>query len=117
MQPSSQPSGFFLIEFSALQAGLGGVVAIDGTRVTGGNGPHLFSGTLDFSGEQVTATMRVKPVSNFAESVFGTVGYAFDLTLSGTVSADGFLLTGKSPIPSGPPVSVKGTKIAELDLQ
>lgn len=112
-----QLSGFFLIEFSALEPGLGGVVAIDGTRVMGGSGPHLFSGSLNFSGSEVQATIRVKPVSAFAKSVFGTMGYSFDLELHGTASADAFLLRGKSPIPNGPSVTVKGTKIAELDLR
>lgn len=111
-----QLSGFFMIEFAALQAGLGGTVAIDGTRVTGGNGPHLFSGAIAYSGNDVKVTLRVKPLSQFAESVFGTVGYSFDLELSGTASASGFLLTGKSPLPGGPAITVKGTKIAELDL-
>lgn len=112
-----QVSGFFLIEFAALEPGVGGVVTVDNGRVMGSNGPHLFSGTLEFSGTQVRARIRVKPVSAYAESVFGIGAYAYDLELQGTASANAFVLKGKSPLPSGPQVTVKGTKIAELDLQ
>lgn len=112
-----KPSGFFLLEFSARHAGPGGVVSIDGDTVRGWDGPYLFAGKLQISKDEVILRLRVKALSANAESVFGTVGYDFDLELTGIATDLTFTLTGPSPLPGGAAIVVRGTKVAELDLR
>lgn len=110
-------SGFFKVEFSAALPGMGGIVVIDGGFVRGGDAGYLYSGTISGQGNSVTSSIRVKAMSPSAQSVFGTMGGAFDLQLSGRESGNTFSLSGPSPVPGQKGIQITGMRIAELSLK
>lgn len=109
-------SGFFKVEFSALTPGAGGVVIVEDGKVRGGDNQYLYSGSYSEAPTGTTATLRVKAYTSSAKDVFGGKGGAFDLSLTGQIDDTSLSFTGPSPKPGSPPITIRGTKIAQLDL-
>lgn len=109
-------SGFYKVSFSALLPGAGGIVTAENGVIRGGDGQYLYAGTFQDGPGGLSAVVRVKAATAGAKSVFGTAGGAFTLNLSGQITPTGFRLSGSAPVPGGNPVTISGTKIAELDL-
>lgn len=111
-------SGFYQVVFVVRApgaVGAVGVVIVDGETVRGGDDQHLYAGALKEAEGKVTATIRVKPLTAHTTSVFGTRGDPFELTLSGSVDAEGFSVSGPSPV-GGAGISIRGRRVAGLDL-
>jgi hypothetical protein len=115
--------GFYKVEFDSTLPGMGGIVIIENNTVRGGDAAFLYAGTLHMPGdERVTATITVSayvpaPFPFLALSVFGAAD-KFTLTLAGNlITTDMFRVTGSADLPGSPAITIRGTKIAELDLR
>lgn len=78
--------GFWTAHFST-PVGLGaGVAYFRNSRVYGGDGGYTYLGKYEQKGDQLLADIRVSPFIEGTPSVFGSIGQAFDLTVTGTVT-------------------------------
>lgn len=109
-------SGFFKVQFSALAPGAGGVISVEDGKVRGGDNQYLYSGTFAVTDAGATATLRVKAHTPNAKDVFGGTGASFNLSLTGQIDDTKFSFSGPSPKPGSPPITIQGTKVAQLDL-
>lgn len=108
-------SGFYRVAFSAALPGAGGIITAENGSIRGGDGAYLYSGAFQEGPSGLTATVRVKAAGPGSSNVFGTQGGAFTLSLAGSINGANFSLSGASPF-GGKPITISGTKIADLDL-
>lgn len=79
--------GLWTAEFGSSVGIFGGGVAVFlGGKVLGGDGSYFYVGNYQVNGNNFTATLTVSPFISGAQSVFGTVGQALILELSGSMS-------------------------------
>lgn len=109
-------NGFYRVDFGALLPGAPGIVVLENGQVRGGDGGYIYSGTYTENSGEISAQLKVKPAQAGATSVFGTVGQAFQLNLAGSLSPGLFSLSGPAPVPGGPKISIRGTKVSEIDF-
>lgn len=82
--------GLWTAEFGS-SAGMfgGGIVVFQGGKLLGGDGTHFYMGDYTLVGNTLTATLRVSPFIEGAESVFKTRRQDLTLEIVGTLTADG----------------------------
>lgn len=108
--------GFYRVDFGALLPGVPGVVVLENGQVRGSDNSYIYAGTFSGVDGPFEVVLNVKPIQAEAPSVFGTVGQEFKLNLRGNFVPGGFVLAGSSPVPGGPGVSIRGTKVSEIDF-
>ncbi|MBK1821296.1 GrlR family regulatory protein [Burkholderia orbicola] len=108
--------GFYRVEFGAAIPGAGGVVVVEGGRLRGADDQYLYSGTVSGPDERLHVEIIVKAYAPGAVSVFQTVGGTFQLTLTGNVTGSSFQVSGPAPFPGMPGITVRGTRVADIDL-
>ncbi len=107
--------GHYKVDFDAALPGLGGRVTLKNGIVKGGDGPYAYSGTYSEEGAQLIVLICLFATHPGAVSVFGTQGGAFELALTGSASADGFVLRGKSPV-GGREIHISGCHLDTVKL-
>lgn len=109
--------GFYKVEFSAALPGVGGIVAVEGASVRGGDNQFLYSGKLSrLDSGRLNATIDVQAYTPNAQSVFAGPARRFTLTLVGNEIGGGFQLSGTASLPGVQGITIRGMKIATLDL-
>lgn len=109
--------GFYKVDFSAALPGVGGIVVVEGESVRGGDNQFLYSGKLvrpENGG--LTATIEVQAYAPGAQSVFAGPARRFTLDVAGNEIGGGFQLSGSANLPGTPGITIRGSKIASLDL-
>lgn len=109
-------NGLYRVDFGALLPGLPGIVVLENEVVRGGDGGYIYSGKFTGDQQSIEVSLKVKPIQADAPSVFGTVGQEFQLNLYGNFVPGGFVLAGAAPVPGGPRISIRGTKVSDLDF-
>lgn len=107
-------NGFYatLIAESTAQAG---ITVIEDARIRGGDANYLYSGTIQATTpDEVVANLKIRAYKAQANEAFGTIDDAFDLSLTGIKTENGFEMTGYSP--SGREIKIEATKLANIDL-
>jgi len=108
--------GFYGVDFSALIKGRRGVVIVQDGKIHGGDDQYLYSGQISGPDGSLSATLTVRAYVQGAMSAFGTHGGKFTLTLTGKVAGKDFQLSGPSPFPDSPDITVDATYLSDLAL-
>jgi hypothetical protein len=104
--------GLWTVEFGSSTGIFGGGVAVfrDG-KIWGGDATYYYIGEYSLSGNTLSATLRISPFIEGAESVFKTVGKDLTLDLVGSlISADRAIAQGH---PRGTPQLNFGAKLTK----
>jgi len=89
-ETGKQLDGLWTAEFgSSVGVSGGGVVVFQGGRILGGDNAYLYEGNFNVDGRNFSATLRVLPFIEGAESVFRTIGKNLTLQLTGELTSDG----------------------------
>jgi hypothetical protein len=98
-EAEKQIDGLWTAEFgSSVGISGGGVAVFQDGRVLGGDNAYLYTGSYKFSGRRFSATLRVSPFIDGAESVFRTVGKNLTLELTGELTSDGQAIAQGYPL-------------------
>jgi len=86
-------NGLWTAEFGSSTGMFGGGVVIfrDG-KMLGGDGTYYYTGEYNLTGKAFSATLKVSPFIEGAESVFKTVGRDLTLELVGSLAGEGRLI-------------------------
>jgi hypothetical protein len=104
--------GIYHVRFSAGHGQIGeGLAVIKSGKVNGGDPGYLYTGTLVQSGTTATSQLHIKQWNPSVRSVFGPLK-AFDLTLAGSTSADGFTVNGSIAGQPGQRIQIAGKFIS-----
>ncbi len=88
--PGDEISGLWTGEFgSSVGISGGGVVIFRQGTILGGDATHYYIGSYKLNGKEFTATLRVSPFIEGAESVFKTKGQELTLELTGSLTEGG----------------------------
>lgn len=87
---NDEMNGLWTAEFgSSVGISGGGVAVFEQGKILGGDAAHFYIGSYRLSGKEFTATLRVSPFIDGAESVFRTKGQTLTLELAGSLTGDG----------------------------
>jgi T3SS negative regulator,GrlR len=106
--------GIYYVRFSAGhdRGQIGeGLAVIKSGKVNGGDPGYVYTGTIIQSGVTVTSQLHIKNWAPTGRSVFGPLT-AFDLTLAGSVTADGFTVSGSITGQPGQRIQITGKFIS-----
>jgi len=109
-------NGIYTVEFHASTQLMGkGIAVVRNGFIHGGDFGYLYLGTLEVSGDSLTASIRVEKHDAAHISVMGPISN-FDLNLSGMFKpgADSFNLNGQSPQIPGQQIQISGIKKHDL---
>jgi hypothetical protein len=83
-------TGLWTAEFgSSVGISGGGVAVFEQGKILGGDATHFYIGDYKLTGKDFTATLRLSPFIEGAESVFRTRGQTLTLELAGSFTGDG----------------------------
>lgn len=92
-----------------------GITVIEDSRIRGGDSQFLYSGTISLSATQeVVANIKIHAYNALQNEPFGMTDEAFELSLIGESTENGFHMTGYSP--SGKEIVIDAFKLTNIDL-
>lgn len=104
--------GIYHVRFSAGHGQIGeGLAVIKSGKVNGGDPGYLYTGTMIQAGVTATSQLHIKQWNARVQSVFGPLK-AFDLALAGSVTADGFTVSGSITGQPGQRIQITGKFIS-----
>lgn len=104
--------GIYHVRFSAGHGQIGeGIAVIKSGKVNGGDPGYLYTGTMIHVGVSATSQLHIKQWNPMVRSVFGPLK-EFDLTLAGSVTADGFAVNGSISGQPGQRIQIAGKFIS-----
>lgn len=90
--------GFWTAHFSTPAGAGAGVAYLRDGQIYGGDGGYTYRGSYTFENGRLLATLNVSPFVAGTPSVFGSIGRAFQITITADVVGGEASGTGKSDV-------------------